>query len=241
MRRASIALFVAALALAIGCPRADATARRGESRVARAAFEAHLRLDARIQSKGLAFGDELFIRVFKEERELEVWLRHGEARFELFKTYRICAASGELGPKVRQGDSQAPEGFYSVARGALNPRSNYHLSFNVGYPNAYDRALGRTGSLIMVHGDCVSIGCFAMTDAGIEEIYTLADAALTSGQRSFPVHIFPFRMTDANMKRHASSRWRPFWQNIKKGHDAFERTRVPPEVSVKGRRYTFSE
>jgi len=221
-------LFVMALTLG-AIPASGAS----ESRVASAA---HGRIDGALAQKGLSFGSSIYIRIFKEEAELEVWLQHG-ARYELFKTYPICAESGTLGPKEREGDAQSPEGFYSVTASKLNPRSNYHLSFDIGYPNAYDRSLGRTGSFIMVHGNCVSIGCFAMTDPGIEEIYLLAQAALEKGQKSVAVHVFPFRMTAENTRQHASSRWAPFWSELKAGYDAFEAKHVPPDVDVNGGHY----
>lgn len=207
-------------------------------RAARAATAARGRIDGALSKKGLSFGSPVYLRVFKKEAELEVWLQNGE-KFELFKTYPVCALSGTLGPKEKEGDRQSPEGFYSVSRSKLNPASSYHLSFDVGYPNAYDRAQGRTGSFIMVHGDCVSIGCFAMTDEGIEEIYSLADAALAKGQKSFAVHIFPFRMTAENTKQHAGSKWAPFWSDLKAGYDAFEAEHVPPEMAVKDGRYVL--
>jgi murein L,D-transpeptidase YafK len=147
--------------------------------------------------------------------------------------------SGGLGPKLRQGDRQAPEGFYYVAPANMNPNSRFHLSFNIGYPNAYDRALGRTGSAIMVHGSWFSTGCFAMTDIKIEEIYALADAALRNGQRFFRLHVFPFRMTTRNLQRHAGSEWAEFWENLKDGYDFFESTKVPPNVLVRGGKYVF--
>ena len=143
---------------------------------------------------------------------------------------------------AREGASlRGPEGFYFVTPGRLNPFSKFHLSFNLGYPNAYDRAHGRTGGALMVHGDCVSIGCYAMTDAGIEEIYALADAAFREGQPFFRVHVFPFRMTDENMARHEKSRWKDFWENLKEGYDFFERSGRPPNVEVRGGRYVFEE
>lgn len=202
----------------------------------RAAQAAHTRLDETLAKKGLSFGSSVYVRIFKEEAELEVWLQNG-AQYELLKTYSICALSGSLGPKTREGDAQSPEGFYNVGRGQLNPQSHYHLAFDIGYPNAYDRSLGRTGSLIMVHGNCVSIGCFAMTDDGIDEIYSLTDAALAKGQASVPVHVFPFRMTAENTKRHADSTWAGFWSDLKAGYDAFEASRVPPSVGFQGAHY----
>lgn len=191
-----------------------------------------------LEAKGLAYGAPVFVRIFKEERALEVWLKRGEA-FELFRTYDIVAMSGRPGPKLQEGDRQAPEGFYSVTPSRMNPNSRYHLSFNLGYPNEFDREHGRTGSALMVHGSNVSVGCFAMTDAKIEEIYALADAALRNGQRFFHVHCFPFRMTNGNMKKHGESQWVSFWENLQIGYDLFERTRQPPNVLVKNKEYVF--
>ena len=182
--------------------------------------------------------NEIFIRIFKEESELELWSRKG-GKFELFKTYPICAWSGTLGPKLKEGDGQSPEGFYFVKKSQLNPNSNYHLSFNIGYPNHYDRSHGRSGSYIMVHGSCMSIGCYAMTDPLIEEIYHLAKCALDNGQNYFRVHIFPFRMNEANMIKHSSSEWQSFWLNLKEGYDAFETSQIPPNVTSNTERYLF--
>ena len=192
-----------------------------------------------LAARGLEPGVPLFVRIFKQESDLELWAGTGEG-YVLVKTYPICAWSGELGPKLKEGDRQSPEGFYRVALSALNPNSRFHLSFNLGFPNSYDRAHGRTGSYLMVHGNCVSIGCYAMTDPAIEEIYRLVEAALEAGQDEVPVHIFPFRMTRANMDAHAGSRWFAFWQNLKTGYDAFERDRRPPEVTVSGKSYRVS-
>ena len=119
----------------------------------------------------------------------------------------------------------------------MNPNSSYHLAFNLGFPNAYDRSLNRTGDFVMIHGNCKSAGCYAMTDALIEEIYALGRDALRSGQKTIPVHAFPFRMTDSNMVRHASSPWTPFWQTLKQGYDHFEASRLPADVAVCERKY----
>ena len=191
-----------------------------------------------MRAKGLRWGAPVFIRIFKEEKELELWVDDGKV-FKHFKTWPICKYSGKLGPKLKEGDQQAPEGFYFVPRSRMNPRSRFHLSFNLGYPNTYDRAHKRTGSALMVHGNCVSIGCYAMTNARIEEIYSLCDAALKGGQRFFRVHSFPFRMTEANMKRHAQSKWIEEWYNLKHGYDWFEKSKRPPDTRVADRRYYF--
>ena len=195
-------------------------------------------LPGRLAAQGAKLGDPVFVRIFKREFELEVWLKH-DGRFERFATYPICMWSGALGPKERQGDKQAPEGFYTVDASQLNPNSKYHRSFNLGFPNAFDRAHDRTGSLLMVHGDCRSIGCYAMTDPVIDEIWALITAALQGGQKRFQVQVFPFRMTDRNMARHARAPEAPFWQQLKVGHDLFVESQLPPEVSACHDRYAF--
>ena len=188
---------------------------------------------------GLAKGLPAYIRIFKEGSELEFWMQD-QGSWRLFDSFPICAWSGALGPKLREGDRQSPEGFYRVTRDSLNPNSSYHLSFNLGFPNAYDRAHGRTGSFLMVHGNCVSIGCYAMTDPGIEVIYRLVEAALAGGQDAVPVHIFPFRMTDQKMAQMAASPWAGFWQELKPAFDYFEETRRVPRVGVAGKSYSVS-
>jgi murein L,D-transpeptidase YafK len=186
--------------------------------------------------KGMKQEAPIFIRIFKEESELEVW-KWKDGRFRPFKTYAICAWSGGLGPKIRQGDYQAPEGFYTVGRSQMNPHSNYHLAFNIGFPNAYDAANGHTGSALMVHGNCKSAGCYAMTDAYIEEIYILARDAFAAGQTRFHVHAYPFRMTAENMERHRDNPSYPFWLKLKEGYDSFEATGKPPVVKVCAKQY----
>jgi murein L,D-transpeptidase YafK len=197
-------------------------------------------LRSSLEEKPLPVGAHIFIRIFKLERELELWARQG-SRFELIRIYPICYFSGELGPKLREGDEQTPEGFYFVTPEQLNPNSRFHLSFNIGYPNRYDRAHGWTGAAIMVHGNCVSIGCFAMTDPIIEDLYQMAEAAFAGGQPFFRVHVFPFRMDSTNMALFAGSGWEEFWYNLKDGYDFFERERRPPNVIVTAKRYEFEE
>lgn len=187
--------------------------------------------------KGMKAEAPIFIRIFKEESELEIWKLRDDGHFYHFKTYPICTWSGELGPKLAQGDKQAPEGFYTIKKSQMNPNSSFHLAFNLGYPNAYDRSHSRTGEFLMVHGKCKSAGCYAMTDALIEEIYALAREAFDAGHPSFEVHAYPFRMTDANMARHKDSKWADFWKTMKEGYDYFELTRQTPNVLVCGRRY----
>jgi murein L,D-transpeptidase YafK len=195
---------------------------------------------ALLAKKGMAPTSPIHVRIFKDESELEVWKARDDGYFYHFKTYPICHWSGDLGPKTKQGDKQAPEGFYTVTAKQLNPNSNFHLAFNLGYPNAYDRAHGRTGEFLMVHGKCKSAGCYAMTDALMEEIYGLAREALRGGQQSFEVHAFPFRMTDANMKLKGNQTWLPFWRTLKQGYDHFEVYRTPPAVAVCNRQYVVN-
>lgn len=198
-------------------------------------------LKAKLAKRGLRYGSPVFIRVFKESSEMELWIEaKPDASWERFEVYPIARYSGKLGPKLAEGDLQAPEGFYAVKKGGLNPLSRFHLSFNIGYPNAYDRFHQRTGSLIMVHGSDVSVGCFAMTDALIEEIYLLVDAALRQGQDEVKVHCFPFRMTEARLREaeEAQSDWLSFWrEELQPSHDAFDQYRVPPEVVHQEGRY----
>lgn len=197
-------------------------------------------LQAEFKQRNLRYGAPIFMRIFKQPAQLEMWVEGADKRFQLFKTYPICAFSGSLGPKLREGDGQAPEGFYYVGKKQLNPHSRFHLSFNLGYPNAYDHAHNRTGSFLMVHGNCVSIGCYAMTDAKIEEIYTLAETALRHGQAFFRVHIFPFPLTDKALANYADNPWLPFWQNLQTGYQWFEQHRRPPNVEVVNKQYVFN-
>jgi len=188
----------------------------------------------------LQLGCPIFIRIFKAEMELELWVKKTES-YTLFRTYPVRYYGGEgLGPKLREGDHRAPEGFYSVTPSQMNPYSHYHLAFNLGFPNAWDRAHKRTGSNIMVHGDTLSVGCFAMTDSLIEEIYLLAEAALNNGQSAFDVHIFPYRMTAENMDIYRDPEHNAFWEELRVGYDIFEaKGFIPPKVSVQKGVYTF--
>lgn len=195
---------------------------------------------ALLAQKGMRERAPITIRVFKAESVLEIWKQREDGRYYLLKSYPICNYSGELGPKLKQGDKQAPEGFYVVSRKQMNPRSKYHLAFNIGFPNAYDRAWGRTGSNIMVHGDCKSAGCYAMTDAYVEEIYILAREAFLGGQKYFLIQAYPFRMTAANMAKHRGNQWYGFWENLKQGYDYFETTRQIPEIQVCNRSYLIN-
>jgi Uncharacterized protein conserved in bacteria len=193
-----------------------------------------------MEAKGMKKDAPILLRIFKEEGVLEVWKQTTSGRYGFLKSYEICKWSGKLGPKYTEGDRQAPEGFYTVRPQQMNPYSNYHLAFNIGFPNAYDRANGRTGSHLMVHGACSSAGCYSMTDEQVEEIYAFARDAFRGGQQEFQIQAFPFRMTPQNMARYRDDPNFPFWQMLKEGYDHFEITRMPPKVDVCERRYVFN-
>src|SRR5437764_9854891 len=190
--------------------------------------------------KDMDLQSPMLVRLFKQEAELEVWKQDRSGHFALLKTYPICRWSGDLGPKVREGDRQAPEGFYAITPAQMNPQSAYYLSFNIGSPNAFDKALGRSGSQLMVHGDCSSRGCYAMTDEQIAEIYSLGRESFFGGQRAFQVQAYPFKFTPVNMAKHRNSPHMPFWKMIKEGYDHFEVTRAEPKVDVCEKRYVFN-
>jgi len=192
-----------------------------------------------MERKNLPKESPILVRIFKEEAELEVWKQDAEGKYALLKTYPICRWSGELGPKIKEGDRQAPEGFYSITPGQMNPNSNYYLAFDLGFPNAYDRANDRTGAFLMVHGDCSSRGCYAMTDEQIQEIYAMGRDSFLGGQKSFQVQAYPFRMTPLNMAKHRDNPSMAFWRMIKEGNDHFLMSKAEPHVDVCGKHYVF--
>ena len=196
-------------------------------------------LVAEMSRKSMSPSAPILIRIFKQESELEIWKRDRTGRFALLKTYPMCRWSGKLGPKTRNGDRQAPEGFYHVNAGMLNPNSQYYLSFNLGYPNRLEAALGYSGEALMVHGACSSSGCYALTDEGVSEIYAVAREALRGGQSAFQVQAFPFRMTPQNLAKNPKVPNFAFWADLKRGYDSFEVSRRQPKVSYCGRRYVF--
>jgi murein L,D-transpeptidase YafK len=204
-------------------------------------------LEKQYAATDLRLGAPAYVRIFKEEGILETFVRNDQTgRYDPFRTYDICGYSGYLGPKVRSGDKQAPEGFYDVTLERLFPQSKYHLAMNIGYPNEYDAAHGRTGNALMIHGTkdgkCFSEGCYALKNADIEDLYIFIEQSILAGNPDVQVHIFPFRMTDANMARYAAAgaeEWMPFWMNLKQGYDLFEQNRVPPTVGVRDRSYVF--
>jgi len=235
MRARSVSLL-ALLALLLATP---ALAEVPSSARSRAALErATPTVTEALAAKDLTLGARVFLRILKAESQLEAWLLDGD-RYVLFETWPICSFSGDLGPKTKQGDLQAPEGFYFVPPSRMNPASSFHLSFNLGYPNAFDRAHGRTGNYLMVHGACASIGCYAMTDPVIEQLWVLMDAAFDAGQPYVRVHAFPFAMTEENLAAHADSPHADFWAQLAEGWRAFEETGVPPNVEVADGRYVI--
>ena len=228
MRLAAIGLAVAVLA---GCQASD---------FPKAAQPVPHALVADMDKLNMKATAPIFIRIFKEESQLEVWKQTRGGTYALLKTYDICKWSGELGPKKVEGDRQAPEGFYRVTPAQMNPNSNYYLSFNIGYPNAYDRSLGRTGSNLMVHGACSSAGCYSMTDENAGELFALARDAFRGGQKAFEIQALPFRMTPENLARHRDNPNMDFWRMLKVGYDSFELTHTPPEVDVCDYKYVFN-
>ncbi|MGV8856017.1 MAG: L,D-transpeptidase family protein [Devosia sp.] len=200
----------------------------------------HSDMVAAIKAIGSTPGDAMVVRIFKQEQVLEVWKRTSAGPYKMLKSYPICAFSGDLGPKIQEGDRQSPEGFYTITPGLMNPKSSYYLAFNTGFPNKFDRVMGRTGSQLMVHGDCSSRGCYAMTDEGIAEIYALARESFKGGNTSFQLQIFPFRMTGPNLAKQSTSPNLAFWKDIKEGYDLFEVNQQPPAWDVCERQYIFN-
>jgi len=198
------------------------------------------KLITKMKAKSMSFGSPIAIRIFKQEGDLEVWKQKTNGRYALLKSYKICKWSGKLGPKFKEGDRQAPEGFYSVKPYQMNPNSSYYLSFNMGFPNKFARSRGRTGTYLMIHGACSSAGCFSMTDEQIAEIYALARDTFSGGQKSFQIQSFPFRMTPAKMFEYRDNPNFAFWKMLKIGYDHFETTKRPPNVEVCGKKYQFN-
>lgn len=229
------AVLVASGALLAGCNTDDISLAQN----AKANQPVPPKLIQAMTEKDMDLNSPILVRIFKQEAELEVWKQNRSGQFALLKTYPICRWSGDLGPKVKEGDRQAPEGFYSITPAQMNPASQFYLSFNTGYPNAFDQALGRTGSQLMVHGDCSSRGCYAMTDEQIAEIYSLGRESFFGGQRSFQLQAYPFKMTPVNMAKHRNNPNMPFWKMIKQGYDHFEVTKQEPKVEFCDKRYVF--
>ena len=206
---------------------------------AQAAKELSPELLSLLQQKNMPKHSPILVRIFKEELELEVWKQDTTGHFQFLKIYPICRWSGDLGPKIHEGDRQAPEGFYTITSELMNANSNYYLAINTGFPNTFDKANDRDGSFIMIHGDCASSGCYAMTDEQIGEIYSLARDSFLGGKPSFQIQAYPFRLTPANLARHRTNPHMAFWKMLKIGNDHFEATHLEPKVEVCDRRYVF--
>ncbi|APF36025.1 murein L,D-transpeptidase [Chelatococcus daeguensis] len=229
-------LLVSTMALAVAACEDDAT----YSRSVRASQPVPSKTLSLMEQKDMSRYAPVLIRSYKKESELEVWKQTKSGKYALLKTFPICRWSGQLGPKKREGDRQAPEGFYAITPAQLNPNSSYYLSFNMGYPNAYDRAYGRTGAHLMVHGACSSAGCYSMTDEQIAEVYAIVREAFAGGQKAVQMQAMPFRMTAENLAKHRYDPNMAFWRNLKEGADHFEVTKQEPQVAVCGKRYVFN-
>ncbi len=199
------------------------------------------RIVSEMAAKNMDRNSPIMIRIFKEEGALEIWKAKTDNRFDKIADYKICAWSGRLGPKVKQGDRQAPEGFYNLSRANLNPNSKYYLAINTGFPNRYDAVNGRTGTDLMIHGACSSSGCYSMTDEQVLQIYAFARDAFKGGQTSVQLQAFPFRMTAENMVKHRLNQNIEFWNMLKVGYDNFEVTKRPPDVNVCEKKYVFNQ
>lgn len=199
------------------------------------------KLVKKMKAQGMTSRSPILMRIFKEENTLEIWKQKPNGRYEIVTNYGICKWSGHLGPKFKEGDRQAPEGYYSIRKHQMNPNSSYYLSFNMGFPNSFDRAHGRTGSNLMVHGACSSAGCYSMTDEQVLEIFGFARDAFKGGQEAFQVQAFPFRLTPENMARYKDHKSFDFWNQIREGYDHFEITKRPPKVDVCEKRYVFNQ
>lgn len=198
------------------------------------------KLQDKMVAKNMEKYSPIVVRVFKEESVVEIWKQTRTGKYDLISTYNICKWSGKLGPKYMEGDRQAPEGFYTIRPGQMNPNSNYYLAFNIGFPNAYDQVNGRTGQHLMVHGACSSSGCYSMSDENIAQIYAFGRDSFKGGQREFQLEAFPFRMTAENMARYRNDPNYKFWTMLKEGYDIFEITKRPPKVDVCEKRYVFN-
>jgi len=196
------------------------------------------KLQGELTDKGLNIKSDLYVRIFKEESVMEIWINSG-MQYQFFKSYNICYFSGGLGTKTQSGDGKSPEGFYTITPAQLYPLSNYYLAINIGYPNKLEQLKGYTGDAIMVHGHCASIGCYAMTDDGIEEIYTLVYKNFESGRQKIQLDIFPFRMNREHLSKYATSAYLPFWKSMKPGYDLFEKNHIPAVAVIRNKEYAF--
>lgn len=244
MRLTTIALLSGMTAVLAGCNDTLDSVGAGPD-VSRVSNKVEYQLSGEIAQKmrtmGMPKTSPIMIRIFKEEGTLEVWKAKTNNRFDVIASYKICAWSGKLGPKMKEGDRQAPEGFYPLKQHQLNPYSKYYLAINTGYPNRYDQANARGGSNLMIHGACSSAGCYSMTDGQMLEIFALARDAFKGGQETIQLQAFPFRMTAENMARHRDNPHYEFWKMLKTGYDHFEVTKRPPEINICEKKYVFNQ
>ena len=239
IRTTVVRALVLAAALAAALTPVRCLGEDGNPLPAKATKELPPELLSLIKQKKMPKYSPILMRIFKEEAELEVWKQDTTGRFQLLKIFPICRWSGDIGPKEHEGDRQTPEGFYTITPELMNPNSNYYLAINTGFPNAFDKANARDGSLLMIHGDCSSSGCYSMTDEQMGEIYSLARDSFLGGQPSFQIQAYPFRLTPANLARHRTNPHMAFWKMLKIGNDHFEATHLEPKVDVCDRRYVF--
>jgi len=226
----------AAAAAADATAAADADVRQRFTRTFKTA-----QLPGDLAAIGARLGAPMLFRVFKQEREVEVWVQpEDQQTFVLFRIFPICFYSGKLGPKVKEGDMQSPEGFYFVGPAQMRAKSQYHRAIDFAFPNDYDAAQGYTGTELLIHGNCVSSGCYAMTDPFVEQLYELGSATAATAAQGFWIHAFPFQMTAEALAGQQDSPWLGFWQQLKAGYDAFETSRIPPHIRVEGGRYVVA-
>ena len=228
-----IILVICLAATLAACNTTSIDSRRGLAPQSESIINASL-------SAGSTATSPVLLRIFKQSNELELWRMTKNGTYVLVRTYNICAFSGELGPKIRQGDRQAPEGFYSIGAGQLNYNSIRFLSLNTGFPNKFDKQNGYTGSSLMIHGGCDSAGCYAIEDAPIQEVFTAVRDALRAGQRSVQLQIYPFRLSTWNMYFNNTNKHISFWRQLKVGYDKFELSRQELNVSVVKGKYIIN-
>jgi murein L,D-transpeptidase YafK len=232
MKNFIVALFALTLS---GCSivydRADP--RRGLAPQSTALINASESVDTKATSPVL-------IRIFKQSNELELWRKNSKGYYVLVNTFTVCAYSGDLGPKKKQGDRQAPEGFYTIGASQLNYHSIRFLSLDTGFPNAYDRSHKSTGSSLMIHGGCDSAGCYAIEDAPMQDLFAAVRDALHAGQKSVQLHVYPFRMSAINMLVNQDNQHDDFWHQLKQGYDKFDLTRQELNVTVVNKRYIIN-
>ena len=194
----------------------------------------------KMKAKGMRKNAPVYFRLFKDEHVVEVWKQKDNGKFDMVQNYNICAWSGTLGAKYKQGDRQAPEGYYPIHPHQMNPASKYFLAINTGFPNAFDRANGRSGSDLMIHGACSSSGCYSMTDESVQQIFAFARDAFAGGQKEIILEALPFRMTPEKMAIFSAHKDFKFWTMLREGYDSFELTKIPPTVDFCEKKYVFN-